>query len=253
MAKQQKTPPTKTEPRKPAASGGFSAGGYILRNAAIIAVIALIFYVIDKRNEKQSQLRELTQEFYQLQRINGNQQRMQELYTQIMDIQNDTSLLTRVTRGYHWAIHDLAIGNMENIQEAKAQISRQQLDSTDKSLYDTKMGMKVGLYPLIQHMINTTPENAVILLPPGDSAISNNSRWNFIYDPPWTEYFIYPRLCLMTGKEHEHPDLAKRITHVLIIEGKGYDKLKYNVPAELRAPEAVLPIDTPPPGLKITQ
>lgn len=253
MAKQQKPPVSKAEPRKPATSGGFSAGGYILRNAAIIVVLTIILFMIDKRNEKQSKMRELTQEFYQLQRINGNPQRMQELYNEIIEIQNDTSFFARATRGYHWAIHDLAIGNLEGIEDAKKQIAQQRLDSTQKSLYEAKMGIKVGLYPLIKYMIDNTPPNAVILLPEGDSVISNTSKWNFIYDPEWTEYFIYPRLCLAIGREHEHPELAKRITHVLIIEGKGYEKLKYNVPMELRPREAVLPIDAPPPGLNLTQ
>lgn len=257
MAKQQKPPVSKATPPRPKAASEFSTGGYILRNGAIIAVLAIIFYMVDARNSAQTEIRKLTDEFYELQRNNSNQQRQQEIYNQVMGMQAklaaDTGLFARTTRGYHWAIHDLGIGNLKNTAEAKEKIATARLDSTAKSLYDTKMGMKVGLYPLLQHIIKSTPENAVILLPEGDSVISNASKWNFIYDPEWTEYFIYPRLCLAIGREHEHPDLAKRITHVLIIEGKGYEKLKYNVPMEMRAREAVLPIDAPPPGLNLPQ
>jgi hypothetical protein len=55
---------------------------------------------------------------------------------------------------------------------------------------------------------------------------------------------------LAIGREDEHPELKKRITHVLIIEGKGYDRLKYDVPLEQRPREAILPINQPPAGLQ---
>lgn len=258
MAKQQKPPVSKAAPPRPkATSSETGAGGYILRNLAIVAVLGIIFYVVDARNNAQTELRNLSDEFYALQRTNSNPQRQQEIATQANELQRklvaDTGAFARATRGYHWAIHDLAFGNLKGIEEAKEKISYAKLDSTDKALYETKMGMKVGLYPLIQHMIQSTPEDAVILLPEGDSVISNTSKWNFIYDPEWTEYFIYPRLCVAIGRENEHPELAKRVTHVLIIEGKGYEKLKYNVPMEMRAREAVLPINSPPAGLNLPQ
>ena len=258
MAKQQKPPVGKaTPPNAKATSSETGTGGYILRNLAIVAVLGIIFYAIDARNDDQTKMRDLTEEFYALQRTNSNQQRQKEIYEQVMGMQSklaaDTGAFARATRGYHWAIHDLALGNLKGIEESKEKIAASKLDSTEKSLYETKMGMKVGLYPLIQHMIKSTPEDAVILLPEGDSVISNTSKWNFIYDPEWTEYFIYPRLCVAIGRENEHPELAKRVTHVLIIEGKGYEKLKYNVPMEMRAREAVLPINSPPAGLNLPQ
>lgn len=248
MSKPTKHTPPPPAKKKPAAT--FSTVTYLGRNLLIIAAIALLFFMLDKRNEKQDKLQGLYQEFSQLRQNNGNQSRLREVYNEIIEIQSDTSFLTRTTRGYHWAIHDLALKNLESIEGIKDEIHRRGLDSTKQSLMDAKLSMKVGVYPFIQYIRSNTPEDAVILLPEGDSAVSNNSKWNFIYDPEWMEYFIYPRLCVAIGRESEHPDLAKRATHVLIIEGKGYDKLKYNIPENERPAEAVLPINQPPANLK---
>lgn len=249
MAKQHKHTPAAAA-AKQKASSSFNAVGYLFRNLAIISVVALLLFIIDKRGEKQSKLPELYQEFQQLRQSNGNPARLQQLYNEIIEIQSDTSLFTRLTRGYHWAIHDLALKNLENIEKVKEELRRQGADSTEQSLFEAKMAMRIGNYGFIQYIKQNTPPDAVILLPEGDAEVSNNPRWNFIYDPEWMEYFIYPRLCLAIGREHEHPDLAKRITHVVIIEGKGYDKLKYEVPEGQRPTEAVFPINEPPTQLK---
>lgn len=248
MAKQQKIPakPVSNTPNSKD-SGSF---GYLLRNVALIVGFGLFFLLFDKLNEKQSKLPELYQEFNQLQQSRSNQARLQEVYNEIVTLQGDTAFLTKVTRGYRWAIHDLAFKNLENIEQVKQQLSMQRADSTPQALFEAKMNMKVGLYPMFNYIKANTPENAVILLPEGDAAVSNNSKWNFIYDPEWVEYFIYPRLCLAIGREDEHPELKNRITHVLIIEGKGYDRLKYNVPLDQRPQEAILPINQPPTGLQ---
>ena len=66
-----------------------------------------------------------------------------------------------------------------------------------------------------------------------------------VYDPEWMEYFLYPRLCVQIGKEENNPSLKERVTHVLIVEGKGYEKLHYEVPMNMRPKEDVLPIDLP--------
>lgn len=241
MSKHHHKPAAPAAKKKEPSSGG-DAVSYVLRNLLIIAVIGFLFFFIDRINEKQSQLPELYQEFQQLRQSGGNQLRMEELYDQIMEIQNDTSYLKKLTKGYRWAIHDMALGNLKNIEEIKEKLRTGQIKSLT---HEEKLAQRIGNYSFLQYINNNTPKDAVILLPPNDS-IGNDSKWNFIGEPEWTEYFIYPRLCISPRDEKRFPDLAKRISHVLIINGIGYDRLKYEVPVEQRVSETVLPIDQPP-------
>jgi len=242
VAKQQPKPQS-TPKKKPADASGSGAFTYLFRNLVVIIGIAFLFFLVDRLNAEQSKLPELYQEFQQLRQGGGNQQRLQELYNEIITIQSDTSFLKSVTRGYHWAIHDLAMKNYEQICEIKEQVESGQIKPLTR---EDKLMRKVAVYPLLKYVNESTPKDAVIWLPLGDAQISNDAKWHFIYDPEWTEYFIYPRLCIAHDGLAKHPELAKRITHVLIIEGKGYEKLRYDVPVEQRAKEAVLPINQPP-------
>lgn len=201
-------------------------------------MIGFVLFGVDRMNKKGGELQDKYQEFQQLRQSGGNPQRMEELYREIIDIQNDTSVLKKLTRGYYWAIHDMAIGGSENVKEIKSRAEK-------RLTREDKFAMRIGFWPFIDYINKNTPESAVIYLPEGDSATSNNSKWSYIYDPEWMEYFLYPRLCVAMGREQDHPDLAKRVTHVVIIEGKGYDKLRYDVPMNLRPKEDVLPIDLP--------
>ncbi len=249
MAKQQKQIIAASTAKRTVPSE-ISSGTYLFRNLIIITGIAFVLFLIDKRNERQSKLPELYQEFQQLRQSDANQLRLQQVYNEIMEIQSDTSFFSRITKGYHWAIHDLAFKNLENIEQVRDELHRQGVDSTEQSFLEAKMAMRVGNYAFIQYIKQNTPEDAVLLLPEGDAEVSNNSRWNFIYDPEWMEYFIYPRLCVAIGRENEHPDLAKRVTHLVVIEGKGYDRLKYVVPEGQRPTEGVFPINEPPTQIK---
>lgn len=245
--KHQPSPP----PKKPAAAksddGTFS---YLWRNGVIIMVLLIIAFIFSNMFSKERELSKLTDEFYQLRAQNPRSPELRNVYDQIMQLQPDviadTGYLTRVMRGYNWAINDLALGSYKNIEQIKEEMSRNREDSTPQAALEAKMSRKVGLYALFNYINQNTPKDAVIFIPGGDSAMWNNSKWNYIYEPEWVEYFIYPRLCVVIGKEKDHPDLAKRATHVLIVEGKGYEKLKYDVPMDSRVPEGIFPIDHPP-------
>lgn len=249
MAKQQPKQPVQQQKKKEANTSSADRGAftYLLRNAAIIAVLGILFLVIYKVNEGPGKMQELYAEYGQLRQSNGSQQRMNEIADEFKVLQADTGYLKeslrKYTRGYYWVIHDMAGKSVEQIKEIEAKIESGQMKPLTR---EDKLAYKVGVYPLIKYLNENTPKDAVILLPPGDSLLSNTSKWNFVYDPEWMEYFIYPRLCLATGRESEHGDLAKRITHVLIVQGRGYDKLKYDVPVDQRPSEAVMPIDHPP-------
>jgi hypothetical protein len=240
MAKQHhKHPPATPRAKKQGASAGGDTFTYLWRNMLILLVVGFILLGVDRMNKKQGELQAKYQEFQQLRQSGADQQRLGELYNEIMDIQADTSFLKKLTRGYYWAVHDVAIGGSENVEEIKGKAAK-------PLTREDKLAMRIGIWPLIDYINKSTPPNAVIYLPEGDSVTANTSKWNYIYDPEWMEYFLYPRLCVAQGKEQDHLDLAKRVTHVVIIQGKGYDKLKYEVPVDQRPQEAVLPIDHPP-------
>jgi hypothetical protein len=251
MAKQkpvkpQPAPQVKKQTPKQGDGGAFS---WLWRNAVIVIVLLFIAFIFNNMFEKQRRLNQLTETFYRLRASNPQSSELRSVYDEIMQLQpeviGDTGYVSRLLRGYNWAIHDLAFGSLDNIEQLKEEFSRTHDDSTPKSLLEAKLRRKVGLYPFFEYIRKTTPKDAVIYIPAGDSAMWNNSKWNFIYEPEWMEYFLYPRLCLTIGSDSLHPDLAKKATHVLIVEGKGYEKLKYDVPVEQRMQEAVLPIERP--------
>lgn len=246
MTKQQKQTPVKP-PKKQTDSTESSGFTYLLRNGAIVLVLGILFLTIDRINEGPAKMQDLYMEFQQLRQNRGSEQRANEIAAEFQTLQADTGWLKeavrKYTRGYYWAVHDVAGKSVEMINDLKEKIENGQMKPLS---HEDKMAYKVGVYPLLKYLNENTPEDAVILLPPGDSLLSNTSKWNYVYDPEWVEYFIYPRLCLATGRENEHPDLAKKITHVLIVQGRGYDKLKYEVPVDQRPSEAVLPIHQPP-------
>lgn len=244
MAKQKEQPKKQVLTPKPAADSG--AGylfTYLTRNLLLVVVFGMLFFIVMKMNEGQSKLEGLYQEFQQLQqsRDPANGPRAQQVYNEIMELQADTGTFKKLTRGYYWALNVNAKGNVESIEQIQAAYAAQGKIPTRED----KLRERGGMYPFIEYIIKNTPDTAVIVLPPYDS-LGGKKQYDFIYDPEWAEYFLYPRLCVSAHPKLVHPELMKRATHVLVMEGWGYSLLKYNIPDGQRPPQAVLPINNPP-------
>ncbi len=238
MSKQQIKPQNLQQ--KEGASAQDKSFKYFLHNAIIISVLGLALALVYNMNSNRGELRSLYNEFDDL-KEKGDKAGMNSVYEQIKAIEIDTPYYKMLTLGYYDNIHSLGAISKQ-IEELRASVNNGNKEGPVTR--EDKLAYKVAVFPLLQYVNENTPKNAVILLPPTDS-LAYTSKWNYLYDPIWVEYFIYPRLCLTTGREADHPDLAKRITHVLIVKGIGYDKLKYDVPVEKREKVAVLPINPP--------
>jgi hypothetical protein len=249
VAKEKRQQPTDKTPKKPVNSVQGAPGGSLIRNFIIIGVLTVVFFSIYQLNASYAELRDL---FYEKQAIennpNGNAQRLDEINHRVHDIKTDTGYVKMLFFGYFYDVHNVAFGEGEQIERAITDIKEDKakfgLDNTGPITREDKLANKVHTFRLLDFVNTNCPPNSVILLPPADS-LAGNPNWYYIYDPIWVEYFIYPRLCIETGHEAEYPALAKRITHVLIVKGIGYDKLHYDVPADKREPLCLLPINKP--------
>ncbi len=227
---------------------GFTSGSFF-RNAVIIFVLSLVFIIMYNLNGNRAELPDLHNELSDLkERPGDHSQRMSEIAHRLHDIETDTGFVKSLFVGYFDDIHFVAFGIQEQLDNATSEIKKLKAQfGNDNDGYITredKLRFKVHTYLLMDLINSNCPPNSVILLPPADS-LASSSKWNFVYDPMWVEYFIYPRLCIASGREAENPELAKRITHVLIVKGIGYDKLRYDVPADKREPLCLLPINKP--------
>ena len=141
--------------------------------------------------------------------------------------------------GYNFAVKDVAIHNKElvdHIETRRLNANMPELTLEDKRLF------KIEDYWYIQYMREHTPMSAVILLPP-KTAVDSTPEFNLINSSEWMEYFLFPRLCVSEDERNTKPELYSKATHVAIVNGWGYDKLKYQ--PHSRPSEAVLSIETP--------
>ena len=248
MAKTKQDQQTDKGPKKPVNSSSPTSAPFT-RSLIIIGALSVIFVAIYMLNAGYSDLRSLDQERRALQQNpSANGQRLDELNHRIHDIETDTGFIKTLFFGYYYDVHSVAFGAQDQIDQAIADIKEDKTkfgqDNSGPITREDKLASKVHTFRLMDFVNANCPPNAVILLPPADS-LSGNSKWNFVWVPMWVEYFIYPRLCIASGTERLYPDLAKRITHVLIVKGIGYDKLPYEVPADKREPLCLMPIHKP--------
>ena len=248
MAKEKKNQLEKTQKKSAGSSQEFTSGA-VFRNGVIIFALSIVFVVVYNLNHDRAELPSLHDEFDELKEQPGNHgERLNELAHRLHDIETDTGFVKSLFVGYFDDIYFTALHGQEQtdkaIEEIKKLKARFANEGDGSITREDKLRYKVRTFMLMDMINGNCPPNSVILLPPADS-LQNSSKWNFIYDPLWAEYFIYPRLCIAMGTEAKNPELARRITHVLIVKGIGYDKLKYDVPMDKREPLCLLPINKP--------
>lgn len=148
------------------------------------------------------------------------------------------ALLYFLIPGYRWAVEEIGFRNLNLISRIEKKRISENLPPLN---VHEKRAFKIEGYYYLQLLITSTPQNAVILLPPRQ--VTHGTRHEFLNSSEWVAYFIYPRLCVGYDERFTNPELYAKITHVAIVNGWGYEFLKY--PVEKKEEEAVLPIDKP--------
>lgn len=101
-------------------------------------------------------------------------------------------------------------------------------------------------YKFIKYVQQNTPDSAVILMPPPDvfkkTIFNQKGAWG-VKSKIWSTYFLYPRILIQENERNIYPELYNRITHVMVINQWGLDKLDYRI--NRRMNYAVLPIKLP--------
>lgn len=136
--------------------------------------------------------------------------------------------------GYKWMKDKLITANIEFMQKSK--------DLNFEERNEVKLGY---FFTYLNYINNSTPENAVILMP-SDSVIKSvdeKYRLKNLTNRAITTYVIYPRKAVY--KKHFPLDsaLLKQITHVAIVNYQGYENLSYGTLISKKSMFAVYPTD----------
>jgi hypothetical protein len=137
----------------------------------------------------------------------------------------------KVQPGYNWAYYGLLKGNMAAI--------RANPDLTLEQKYEQKLGID---YAYLQFVKSATPEDAVILYPSREDFFPEGIESPFkqgVSNKTWGLRFLYPRK-LVLPSEMETNRYANDITHVAIVNGRGYERLDYEVETPIE--HGVLPV-----------
>lgn len=135
--------------------------------------------------------------------------------------------------GYKWMTDSLIGANLETIEKYN--------DISFREKQVAKLGFNATY---LHYLVDNTPEDAIILLPPKNVAFSEGTQTNFdkhIMNKTWVTYIVYPRK-IVYEDEKETSNLYSKISHVGIINGWGYQKLTYQVATT--AEITVLPINS---------
>ena len=107
--------------------------------------------------------------------------------------------------------------------------------------FDQKMEMKLGeSYRFLRYIRQSTPEDAVILFPSTeDFRTPDNPFKQEIHNKLFATRFLYPRRLVQRQELGQSP-YAERITHVVVVNGRGKDDLPYPVGPDVK--HAVMPL-----------
>ncbi len=109
----------------------------------------------------------------------------------------------------------------------------QQMHQYKGMSYEEKLGKLLPQdYPYLSFVKKSTPPDAVILAPPRSVWQPKDqhlkfSRW--ISRKDYLTYFLYPRKIVFDDNNDRDNPLKQQLTHVMIVDSWGYDKLSYEV------------------------
>ena len=133
--------------------------------------------------------------------------------------------------GYQWVHINLINTNLDYAEKWK-----------DKTL-DEKESIKFGMNAnYLNYLVDNTPEDAIVLFPPKDNLPKHKDHQKIntmLRRRTYVTHFVYPRR-IVYKDESDNP-FMNDVTHVAIIDGWGYDQLKY--PVTQRTLNTVLPIN----------
>lgn len=153
---------------------------------------------------------------------------------------------------HKWVYHQLLRKNIEIINQV------------DTFNLEQKRQYKGGTdYRYIQILKQKTPEDAVILMPDHEdfklpeNAETGTPEFRLPIDEAWATYHLYPRQLVYDEKDSQdslngrlnifkdpnYEEMRKKVTHVAIIYGRGYEHLEY--PVTQREAYTALPIRKP--------
>lgn len=132
--------------------------------------------------------------------------------------------------GYNWAY---------NMLQKNLEYTRLYAQTTTDNRFEMKLGLS---HVYLRYLKENTPENAVILLPSKEAFYPEGEERIFSgepYNKLWATRFLYPRRVVIPSELGVTP-WSEKITHVAIVNGRGYEYLDYEVPE--KTPHIVLPI-----------
>lgn len=132
--------------------------------------------------------------------------------------------------GYKWMHEKLIVGNYELMHKYP--------DHT----FEQRQQLKLGFFAKYLQFINkNTPDTAIVLMPSGAvvSKIDKKRKLDWLGSKRHVGYFIYPRKAVYESNSNDSIYMDK-VTHVAIVDGKGYENLPYRV--KNKSAYTVLPI-----------